>query len=98
MGKTSFKSVAEEAFFSGKAKPAEVKDEQSKETKSLPKPTKKFRYRPKRETKTERAQLLLQPSLLADAKACAESLGISFNELVSIALKEYVDSAEIKDE
>lgn len=95
MGKSSFKSVAEEAFFS-KDKPAEVKAEQKQET-GIPKLTKKFRYRPKRELKTARTQILLQPSLMADAKACAESLGISFNELACIALREYVDSAEIKD-
>lgn len=97
MGRNNFKSVAEEAFFSKGTKPAEVKTEQKKDEGGIPKLTKKFRYRPKREMKSARAQILIQPSLLADAKSCAESLGISLNELICQAVREYVDSEEIKD-
>ena len=40
-----------------------------------------------RETKSRRVQILLQPSLHRDAKAAADSMGISLNDFISRALQ-----------
>ena len=42
------------------------------------------------EKRTQRAQIVLQPSLYQDAKEYSEELGISFNDLVHRALYEAV--------
>lgn len=42
------------------------------------------------ETKSKRVQLLMQPSLVTAVKELAKEKGVSMNELVSVALKEYL--------
>lgn len=44
------------------------------------------------ETKTKRVQLLVQPSLYEAVKAKASSLGISTNEAISEALRQYTEA------
>ena len=43
------------------------------------------------ETKSKRVQLLMQPSVVDAAKKYAAAQGLSMNELVAIALKEYLE-------
>lgn len=43
------------------------------------------------ETKSKRVQILIQPSVYDAVKARAKAEGISVNEAISTALKEYVD-------
>lgn len=43
------------------------------------------------ETKSRRVQLLMQPSIADRAKSYAAAQGLSMNELVTIALKEYLE-------
>lgn len=43
------------------------------------------------ETKSKRVQLLLQPSVVNEAKSKAEANNISMNELFNIAIKEYLE-------
>lgn len=55
-------------------------------------PPKGYKPNPKFiETKSKRVNLLMQPTTVAQGKAVAKSLGISFNEFVNRAVK-----AEIK--
>ena len=42
------------------------------------------------ETKSKRLNLLIQPSLVQDIKACAKKNGTSMNETICIAIKEYL--------
>lgn len=46
------------------------------------------------ETKTRRVQLLLQPSLVERTKKLAKAKGLSMNETVAEALREYLDREE----
>lgn len=43
------------------------------------------------ETKSRRVQLLMQPSIADAAKDYAAAQGLSMNELVALALKEYLE-------
>ena len=43
------------------------------------------------ETKSRRVQLLMQPSIVDAAKKYATAQGLSMNELVALALKEYLE-------
>lgn len=43
------------------------------------------------ETKSRRVQLLMQPSIVDAAKKYATDQGLSMNELVALALKEYLE-------
>lgn len=43
------------------------------------------------ETKSRRVQLLMQPSIVDAAKQYATAQGLSMNELVALALKEYLE-------
>ena len=43
------------------------------------------------ETKSKRVQLLLQPSIVDEAKSKAKAKNISMNELFNIAIKEYLE-------
>lgn len=49
------------------------------------------------ETKSKRVQLLVQPSVYEAVKAQAKGLGISANEAINEALREYIDRQEAKD-
>lgn len=46
------------------------------------------------ETKSKRVQLLVQPSVYEAVKAKAKGLGISANEAINEALREYIDRQE----
>ena len=46
------------------------------------------------EIKSKRVQLVLQPSLYNEAKESAIAAGISFNELVHLALRSYLSKTE----
>lgn len=46
------------------------------------------------ETKSKRVNLLAQPSVIEKAKARAAEEGISLNELINNALKDYLDKEE----
>lgn len=55
------------------------------------KPPKGYKFDPRYiETKSKRVQLLMQPSIVAAAKECAAAQGLSMNELVALAIKEYL--------
>lgn len=44
----------------------------------------------KQESKTKRVQLLVRPSTLEQAKAAADKMGISINELINQALEKFI--------
>ena len=102
-----FKKAAANAFLEDREERLEIPD-QEKEIKSLQIPARggvvkleSGYYRlPKSaetvETKTKRAQLVFRPSLLKAAKAEAKREGTSLNELVHIALKEFLASRGIE--
>lgn len=48
------------------------------------------------ETKSKRAQLLLQPSLYADAKSLSSELGISLNDFIHRAIHEATYNDHVK--
>lgn len=50
------------------------------------------------ETKSKRVQLLIQPSLHSEAKAAAESLGISLNDFISRAIQEATRNDYVKEQ
>lgn len=55
------------------------------------KPPKGYKLDPRFiETKSKRVQLLMQPSIVTAAKEYAATQGLSMNELVALALKEYL--------
>lgn len=73
----------------------EEQQEDTAETTSTPelpeKPPKGYKLDPRYiETKSKRVQLLMQPSIVAAAKECAAAQGLSMNELVALAIKEYL--------
>lgn len=73
----------------------EEQQEDTAETTSTPelpeKPPKGYKLDPRYiETKSKRVQLLMQPSIVATAKKYATTQGLSMNELVALALKEYL--------
>lgn len=56
------------------------------------KPPKGYKLDPRYiETKSRRVQLLMQPSIVDAAKKYATAQGLSMNELVALALKEYLE-------
>lgn len=56
------------------------------------KPPKGYKLDPRYiETKSKRVQLLMQPSIADAAKKYATAQGLSMNELVALALKEYLE-------
>lgn len=62
------------------------------------KPPKGYKLDPRYiETKSKRVQLLMQPSIVDAAKQYATAQGLSMNELVALALKEYLAKHKRKD-
>lgn len=75
----SFISSAQE-----EAQPAEIKETVSSKPEG-------YKLNPEYiETKSKRVQLLLQPSVVESMKALAKAKGISLNEAVNEAIKEYL--------
>ena len=49
------------------------------------------------ETKSRRVQILIQPSVHADAKALSEELGVSLNDFIGRALQEATRNEYVRD-
>ena len=95
----TFISGAEEEKRPPKAKPTSKKDKTSEHpkakarTKDGEKAPEGYKLAPQYiELKTKRVQLLVQPSLYEAVKAKASSLGISTNEAISEALRQYTEA------
>ena len=84
-------SITQNSMFEQLIHGSKAAEEPAKEPVSVPTPVPVTRRRVQRqENKTKRAYLLVKPSILERSHACAEDLGISFNQLVEHALLAYL--------
>ena len=80
-------SITQNSMFEQLIHGSKAAEEPAKEPVSVPTPVPVTRRRVQRqENKTKRAYLLVKPSILERSHACAEDMGISFNQLVENAL------------
>ena len=81
-------SITQNSMFEQLIHGSKAAEEPAKEPVSVPTPVPVTRRR--QENKTKRAYLLVKPSILERSHACAEDMGISFNQLVENALLAYL--------
>ncbi|MDD7200976.1 MAG: hypothetical protein SPF89_02770 [Sphaerochaetaceae bacterium] len=84
-------SITQNSMFEQLIHGSQANEEPVKETVPAPTPAPVSHRRVQRqENKTKRAYLLVKPSILERSHACAEDMGISFNQLVENALLAYL--------
>lgn len=88
MAKKDFKKNPTNFFISNVSEePAEVNTDQEDTTAGFVVPK---GYKLTKETKSERMQLLVRPTLKADLKAAAAAQGVSVNDLANSIFEEYL--------
>lgn len=82
-------SITQNSMFEQLIHGSKAGEEPVKESVPVPAPVSRRRVQ-RQENKTKRAYLLVKPSILERSHACAEDMGISFNQLVENALLAYL--------